>query len=146
MNCLVIDASVAVKWYDTEPGKEAALDILMRAEYGLALYAPPLIVAEIANILWKKNRVGQLGSEAASEIMEAFLNSGVRFHSTDELVLKGLKIAMNTGRTAYDSLYLALAVELGCKVVTADKRLVNGLTGTPWADLVVELDRYAAAG
>jgi hypothetical protein len=33
----------------------------------------------------------------------------------------------------YDCLYLALAVHLGGRMVTADERLVNSLAGTPWA-------------
>jgi len=37
-----------------------------------------------------------------------------------------------TKRPVYDSLYLALAVELGGTVVTADERWVNSLAGSPF--------------
>jgi predicted nucleic acid-binding protein len=36
------------------------------------------------------------------------------------------------GRTVYDSLYIALSMHEGCRFVTADERLVNGLGGTPY--------------
>jgi predicted nucleic acid-binding protein len=34
-------------------------------------------------------------------------------------------------RTVYDCLYLALAIQIGAKMVTADLRLYNALQGTP---------------
>jgi predicted nucleic acid-binding protein len=48
-------------------------------------------------------------------------------------------IAHRSDRTAYDSLYVALAVQLGAMLVTADDRLVNALAGTPWAGHVMRL-------
>jgi predicted nucleic acid-binding protein len=41
-----------------------------------------------------------------------------------------LALAINTGRTVYDSLYVALAESRGCSLVTSDERLVNGLKQT----------------
>jgi predicted nucleic acid-binding protein len=38
-----------------------------------------------------------------------------------------------TLRTVYDCMYLALAVQLGGKMVTADERLFASLAGTPRA-------------
>ena len=50
MNTLVIDASIAVKWVVEEDGTPEALALRQRAR----LIAPELLVAECANILWKK--------------------------------------------------------------------------------------------
>jgi predicted nucleic acid-binding protein len=50
MTRLVIDASIAIKWVVQEEGTEDALALRTRAE----LIAPDLIIAECANILWKK--------------------------------------------------------------------------------------------
>jgi hypothetical protein len=44
-----------------------------------------------------------------------------------------LRIALETGRSAYDGLYLALAEALSCQAVTADRRLYNALQGGPYA-------------
>jgi predicted nucleic acid-binding protein len=40
---------------------------------------------------------------------------------------QALAIAMTHGRTVYDSLYLALAVDSGADLVTADEKLVSAL-------------------
>jgi len=52
VNTLVIDASVAVKWVVEENGTPEVLALRQRAR----LIAPELLVAECANILWKKVR------------------------------------------------------------------------------------------
>ena len=38
---------------------------------------------------------------------------------------------MQTGRTVYDSLYVALAVQMDCRLVTADEKLYHALKGGP---------------
>ena len=42
-----------------------------------------------------------------------------------------LEIAVRTGRTVYDSLYVALAVQLDGRLVTADEKLYNALKDGP---------------
>ena len=61
MNTLVIDASIAIKWVVEEPGTAAALSLLEKAR----LIAPELLLAECANILWKKVRGKELTPEEA---------------------------------------------------------------------------------
>jgi predicted nucleic acid-binding protein len=58
---LVIDASVAVKWVIEEEGTKEAL-----ALRGRALAAPDLLIAECANILWKKVRRNELSEGEAA--------------------------------------------------------------------------------
>ncbi|ETW98353.1 type II toxin-antitoxin system VapC family toxin [Candidatus Entotheonella palauensis] len=44
-----------------------------------------------------------------------------------------LEIALDTGRTVYDSCYLALAMLMESSLVTADQRLFNALGQTEYA-------------
>ena len=61
MNTLVIDASIAVKWVVEEEGTPEALALRQKAK----LIAPELLVAECANILWKKVQRGELLKDEA---------------------------------------------------------------------------------
>ena len=60
MTDLVIDASVAIKWVIEEPGTREALSLRRHR-----LFAPDLLVAECANILWKKTRRNELTLQEA---------------------------------------------------------------------------------
>ena len=61
MTALVIDASIAVKWVVEEDGTDLALALRQKAR----LMAPDLIVAECANILWKKVQRKELSKDKA---------------------------------------------------------------------------------
>jgi predicted nucleic acid-binding protein len=55
-----------------------------------------------------------------------------------QLLLPGaLEISFETGRSVYDSIYVALAVALECRLATADERLANAIEETPLARHVV---------
>ena len=56
MDILVIDSSVAVKWFVVEPYSTEARRILDAYQNGtLSFLAPDLINAEFGNIIWKKH-------------------------------------------------------------------------------------------
>ena len=44
---------------------------------------------------------------------------------------------MRTGRTVYESLYLALAVQLNCRLVTADEKLSSALKNGPLGNRIL---------
>ncbi len=128
---VVVDASVAVKWYVPEEDHEQARAILADKR---PLLAPDLLLAEVGNILWKKVRRGELAGDDAEDIAERLLReTSVTLVSATVLLLRALSIARAHGITVYDALYVALAVQDGVVVVTADERLINALAGTPLA-------------
>jgi predicted nucleic acid-binding protein len=57
MTKIVVDASVAIKWYVPEIHADAAVRIL---EGDFVLCAPDLIGAELANAIWKKVRRAEI--------------------------------------------------------------------------------------
>ncbi|MHB1425772.1 MAG: type II toxin-antitoxin system VapC family toxin [Gemmataceae bacterium] len=60
-------------------------------------------------------------------------------HPSEPLVLSAFDLANRSGRTVYDCLYLALAIQLGGQMVTADEKLVNALAGSSWAAHIIKL-------
>jgi predicted nucleic acid-binding protein len=130
MSPVVVDASVAAKWFLPEPDAPAALRLL---DGGHPLAAPDLICSEVGNVAWKLHARSVLNAGEASEMIEHFLSMPLEIHDSVSLLSPALDIAIVTNRPIYDSLYLALAVELGGTVVTADQRWVNALAGSPFA-------------
>jgi len=129
MKTLVVDASVAAKWFLPEPDAAAALRLLDGRRH---LAAPDLILSEMGNLVWKLHARGVLDTDEARDMVEHFLSMPLEIHDSTYLLGPALEIAIATKRTVYDSLYLALAVELGGTVVTADEQWVNALTGSPF--------------
>jgi len=126
---LVVDASVVIKWHVTEVHSAAALRLLR--DDAPALHAPDLVFPEVGNILWKKVRRGDLTDVQAREIGRLVVVAPLEIHPSSPLLEAALEIALRTGRTVYDSLYAAMAVQLDCRLVTADEKLYNALKGSP---------------
>ena len=61
-------------------------------------------------------------------------------HGSAPLMQAALEIALRTGRTVYDSLYLALAVQLDSRVLTADEKLYHALKDGPLRERVVWIE------
>ena len=126
----VVDASVAVKWYLPEPGAGAADRILSEAIDGTReLIAPDLIVAELANALWKKVREEACAEDEAHEVLELFLTDLPRLVRSAELAERALALAIQLREPVYDCLYLAAAVEMEASLATADTRLARSARG-----------------
>lgn len=134
----VVDASVAAKWFLPEPDAPAAVRLL-DGRHRLA--APDLIHAEFGNIVWKLHSRNAFDTTEASEMIEHFLSMPLEIHDSTYLLAPAVHIAIATNRTVYDSLYLALAMELGGIVVTADERWFNALQDSPFARFVRLLGR-----
>lgn len=130
MKTVVVDASVAVKWFLPEPDAPAAVRLL---DGRRRLVAPDLIRAEVGKIFWKLCARNLLAADEAAEMLDHFLSMPLEIHDSAFLLPAALEIAVATRRTVYDSLYLALAVELGATVVTADRRWANAINPGPFA-------------
>ncbi|NIN71104.1 MAG: PIN domain-containing protein [Gemmatimonadetes bacterium] len=124
MTLYVIDSSVAVKWYVPETHSGSAATLLDESN---ELVAPDLLPAEFGNALWKKRRSGELTNSEVRSIVEAFRAVPLQIYSSLTLLEAALEIALQTARTVYDCLYVALAVAFNSTLVTADSRLLEGL-------------------
>ena len=137
---LVMDCSVCIKWYVPEPGADAARALLTSdAEQ---LLAPDLIIAELGNVLWKRQRNGTLSLAEARRMVDLIADPAVFpliVVPAAMLLPLALVIAAECDRTVYDALYVALAVVENAQLVTADHRLANALAGTRFAHYVMVL-------
>lgn len=139
---LVVDASVAAKWYLAEDLVPHAFGVL-ESEADLA--APDLLLIEVGNILWKRVRTGDMALAEAATSVRALRRLAIELHSPQRLLVHALEIAVAHDRTVYDALYVALAVNLDTVLVTADQRLHNAIAAGPLADHTLLLTQVPPA-
>jgi predicted nucleic acid-binding protein len=119
---LVVDASVVAKFYFFEDGSEQARTILTS---GIVVAAPGLLFIEIASVAATKVRRGLSTREQAREAVVSLGELVDEFAPLGGLATRAFSIASDSGCSAYDATYLALAQERGVRVLTADTRLVD---------------------
>ena len=124
MSRVVIDASVAVKWVVDEDGTPEALTVLAARP----LASPDLLLAECANILWKKVRRAELTEDEAIMAARLLQRADIEILPTRALMETATRLAIELDHPAHDCIYLALARQNGWPFVTADDRLRRKLT------------------
>ena len=128
MSVFVVDASVVIKWFVPEIQSAAARRLLaLPHEY----VAPDLLFAETANTIWKKIRRKELSAEEGQQLVADIGRIAVETVSCRALAEDAHALADATGRTVYDSMYVALAVRLNTRSITADDRLEAALRNVP---------------
>ena len=136
MTTLVIDASVAIKWVVQEQESDSAHDLLRHR-----LLAPDLILAECANILWKKVQRRELSAGEAIAAARTLADSDVEHVPMRGLIEEATRLAIEIGHPAYDCMYLALAVLQDCAFITADRKLVQKVAATSMQPHIIALSQ-----
>jgi predicted nucleic acid-binding protein len=131
VNRIVVDASVAVKWLPLFVREELVdrAELLLRrlANDEISLIVPELFWLEISNALCKAVRRKDCSPfEADQALVEIQLVSLETLPSID-LVNTAQEIAIQYGRSIYDSLYIALARSTCSEFITADEKLANAV-------------------
>jgi predicted nucleic acid-binding protein len=132
---LIPDACVGVKWYLPESASSEAARLL---DAQFELHVPAYFFTEVASVLQRKVAVD--GTLTEAEGLDAFLllqTVPMTIHGTEGLLESAFRHGVRYRRPVYDSIYLVLAMALGGRVVTADRRLYNGIHGGPLDHLVV---------
>ena len=130
MSVFVVDASIVIKWFVPEIYSDAARQLL---EHSHQYFAPDLLFAETANIVWKKVRLGELEAQQGEHLVKDIEKIAVETIPCRALAQDAYALATATNRTVYDAMYLALAVRLDTRMITADERLAGALARMPVA-------------
>lgn len=136
-----IDASVAVKWLVPEDAHNQARLLLGP---GIERHAPGLMLAEVANAIWKKARPGgEIESGRPFVAGVSRLPGVVRLHPIETLLKDAMETALLIGHPIYDCLYSACARRTGSVLVTADQGLARAVSKHVSDVEVVTLDDHA---
>jgi predicted nucleic acid-binding protein len=113
----VVDASGLAAIAFAEPGADAVIDAID----GHRLHAPALVAFELMNVAWKRSRNQPAAAKLFLEAVELLDGLGLRFRGINQQEV--VRLALETGLTAYDASYLWLARALEMPLVTLDKKL-----------------------
>jgi predicted nucleic acid-binding protein len=116
---LIVDASVAVKWFLDEEGCEQARALLDHE----AVQAPDLILLETYNAVWKRWRRGEARPPQLRELVATLTRALDALHPLSTLADEAGRLAVELRHPVYDCTYLALAAREGLPLVTADEKL-----------------------
>ena len=126
---LILDASVALRWFVDQPGSEAAASWLKVFAYDPEVFlAPDILRFEVFGALARLQP--RRDPDWSVRCFERFDRLGIRTLPTDmALFRRALALSRNLSVAGYDALYLAHAESLGLRWLTADQRALRRLRG-----------------
>jgi predicted nucleic acid-binding protein len=118
----VIDSSVAFKWVLKEIDSDKA--DRLREDYQNAIHeliSPDVFQIELAHALTRAERQKRIAVGDAEILWNEVMTTPPVFYSP--LVARGIQISSTNRIGVYDCLYIALAEQEACQLITADVRL-----------------------
>ena len=113
----VIDASALTKYLAKEEGWRR-VSMLIVSKLTISI---DLVIKEVANALWKKVRLNEMDIDTAKDLVNS-IPKIIMIENQRPLLSKTLDIAFRYGVTVYDALYIALAENKGCSLITCDAK------------------------
>lgn len=121
----VVDTSALIRLFIPDGALHPEIELAFaRAASGAdAVLAPHLLWAEVANVLLRKRRRGELSAQELQELLQAIESLPIRLCEHGPLLLSACALAETHGLSAYDALYLALAEQHGARLISSDAAL-----------------------
>jgi predicted nucleic acid-binding protein len=126
---LVLDASVASKWFSNEELTDKAVKVRDAFLDGkIDLCAPEHLLYEVGNSVWKNKSLDtDDGIKAIASLLEMEIDL-IRLDS--KTAGQAMKVARELGLTYYDAVYVQVSVMLGIPLLTADRVLFETAKNT----------------
>ena len=124
----VIDSSVAMKWVLPEIDSDKALQL--RTDFAAAVHqllAPDIFPTEVANALTSAEKSARIQPGDAIIFFTDIANNAPELHEATPLLRRAVEISLPTRQSVYDCLYVALAEQEACELITADDKLVKNM-------------------
>jgi len=123
----VLDASVAVAWVVPSQATHYARRPRLRAKRE-PYHAPAIFTAEVTNVLVTLERRGILSARGAEAAADVIGRLDPIVHESSLSVADLRKLAIRHAISAYDALYLALALEQRLPIACGDRPLKAALS------------------
>jgi predicted nucleic acid-binding protein len=129
---IVVDTSVLIKWFKTrdEDLLKEARTLLREVETRpVEVHVPALLLYEVGNILLLKTGLKGAALDDAITHLESL--PFIVAPPATPLLKRAARLGRELVLTFYDASFLALAIELDCPYVTADRRLFERIRTLP---------------
>jgi predicted nucleic acid-binding protein len=127
---VVVDASVAVKWYVDEELSDEAIALRRQwAASGTRILVPDFLRLEFTNaISFQKNITPAEKRRMVHNLLETTFDTLI---TDPDMIKDALELALKLNASVYDCLYLAFALYYKATLVTADARFAAKAKGHP---------------
>jgi predicted nucleic acid-binding protein len=124
----VLDVSAALCWVLPRTASPQAVRLRDDHHGGVhALIAPSIFPAEAASALTKAERQKLIQVGQAGILLADILSTPPTVHPYEPLLARAVDISSQSRTGLYDCLYVALAEQEGCELVTDDQKLIVNL-------------------
>ena len=132
---MVIDASVAAKWFLRDPSEadtDVADDVLVAILAGeVEAHAPNFFTYEVCSALTKACKMSRLAKETARRCVHELFGLPIQIsEANEEEGSEALVMAVDYSKTHYDMVYLRLAQKLDCQWCTGDQKVTMAVPPT----------------
>lgn len=127
---VILDTSVVLKWFVDEEKSQIARDIRDRYIRGeISINVPDLLLHEVANALLNKQSFTE---HAVTEVVQSIFDMGINIIApVPHIMKKAINLSYKNKITEYDAHYLALALDMNYKLITADKKFYEKIKKYP---------------
>lgn len=116
---VIVDTSVALKWFLPEEGSEAARDLVQRESVG----SPDLLFYEFSNVLSCQRG---LSLEEVQRLLDLLYQLDLQvFLLPQKGFRRAVEISRKFGLSVYDASFVALAESMEIDFITADRKLAR---------------------
>jgi len=118
---IVLDSSVIAKWFFEEENREKAIHLRqLHKQTDIAIKVPSLLLFELGNIFLNKKAFNK---QFFNESISTLFSINLQFVESSNILNIIFTTATDYKLTFYDATYVALAQNLKCDFITADKKL-----------------------
>lgn len=123
---IIVDSSVAVKWEILESDSDKAIRLRDDFQSGIhELLSVGIFKVEAAHALTRAERQGRLRPGEAKILLASILTTAPQVFSFSPLLDRAIDLSSSMRIGIYDCLFVALAEQEKCDLITADDKLVK---------------------
>jgi predicted nucleic acid-binding protein len=133
---LILDSSVALKTALPETDSAIAAQLINDYHSGIhELLAPDVFYVEVGHSLTRAERQNRILPGSTWGLWKTIMADCPHLIDSLPLMSRAIEISSSVRIGLYDCLYVALAEQEGCHLITADEKLIKNLPGYPIVSL-----------